>query len=256
MYPLPEQPEPKTATLRPLPNVDAAGPVPLAAPLPDMLSAPLPAGPLTTGPLPTEPLTTGPLPAEPPDHGTPARRRAPDHRAPDRAGGRRTAGRAARGGHAADCAGDAARCPRPGVPGPGSPHGPGVRDARRGRAAGPRIRADMEGLRSRAEAASSWLASSQQCSRLINREGVVPVSTRMSPGDLAFLAEAQGAGPSVHRARGPPHRPAPATGRGRHHHRPEQSYPALPELHVALALPHIRHPGRGGGPAAVRLTRP
>ena len=51
MYPLPEQPEPKTATLRPLPNVDATGPIPLSAPLPDMLSAPLPAEPLTTGPL-------------------------------------------------------------------------------------------------------------------------------------------------------------------------------------------------------------
>ena len=54
-----------------------------------------------------------------------------------------------------------------------------------------RIRADMEGLRSRAEAASSWLASSRHYSRLINREGVVPVSARMSPGDLAFLAEAR-----------------------------------------------------------------
>ena len=42
MYPLPEQPEPKTATLRPLPNVDAAGPIPLSAPLPDMLAAPCP----------------------------------------------------------------------------------------------------------------------------------------------------------------------------------------------------------------------
>ena len=45
MYPLPEQPEPKTATLRPLPNLDAAGPMPLSAPLPDMLSAPLPVAP-------------------------------------------------------------------------------------------------------------------------------------------------------------------------------------------------------------------
>ena len=42
MYPLPEQPEPKTATLRPLPNLDATGPIPLSAPLPDMLSAPCP----------------------------------------------------------------------------------------------------------------------------------------------------------------------------------------------------------------------
>ena len=62
MYPLPEQPEPKTATLRPLPNVDAAGPIPLSAPLPDMLSAPLPAEPLTTR-LATGPLAPGPLAA-------------------------------------------------------------------------------------------------------------------------------------------------------------------------------------------------
>jgi hypothetical protein len=54
-----------------------------------------------------------------------------------------------------------------------------------------RIRADMEGLRSRAEAASSWLESSRHYSRLINRQGVVPVSARMTPGDLAFLAEAR-----------------------------------------------------------------
>ena len=54
-----------------------------------------------------------------------------------------------------------------------------------------RIRADMEGLRSRAQAASSWLESSRHYGRLINREGVVPVSARMTPGDLAFLAEAR-----------------------------------------------------------------
>jgi hypothetical protein len=49
----------------------------------------------------------------------------------------------------------------------------------------------MEGLRSRAQAASSWLESSRHYSRLINREGVVPLSARMAPGDLAFLAEAR-----------------------------------------------------------------
>jgi hypothetical protein len=54
-----------------------------------------------------------------------------------------------------------------------------------------RIRADMEGLRSRASAASSWLESSRHYSRLINREGFIPLNARMSPGDLAFLAEAR-----------------------------------------------------------------
>jgi hypothetical protein len=49
----------------------------------------------------------------------------------------------------------------------------------------------MEGLRSRARAASSWLQSSRHYSRLINREGVVPLNARMAPGDLTFLAEAR-----------------------------------------------------------------
>jgi hypothetical protein len=148
MYPLPEQQEPKTATLRPLPNLDAAGPIPLSAPLPDMLSAPLPAEPLTTGPLPA-PLAEDTLPAAP--------------------------------------------GARPGTRGPEYPeHAPGavpwVPDLDHQRA---RICAEMEGLRSRAEMASSWLQSSRHYSRLINREGVVPVNARMTPGDLTFLAEAR-----------------------------------------------------------------
>lgn len=146
MYPLPDQPEPKTATLRPLPNVDTAGPIPLSAPLPDMLSAPLPAEPLTTEPL-AAPLAEDMLATVP--------------------------------------------GARPGAPGPSYP-GPGpmswVPDVDQQRA---RIRADMEGLRSRAQAASSWLESSRHYGRLINCQGVVPVSARMTPGDLAFLAEAR-----------------------------------------------------------------
>ncbi len=153
MYPLPEQPEPKTATLRPLPNLDAAGPIPLSAPLPDMLSAPLPAVPLTTGP-----PTTGPLSAPLAEDMLPTVPGA-----------------------------------RPGAPGPAYPDQAGgavswAPDVDQQRA---RIRAEMEGLRSRAELASSWLESSRHYSRLINREGVVPVNARMTPGDLAFLAEAR-----------------------------------------------------------------
>ena len=153
MYPLPEQPEPKTATLRPLPNLDAADPMPLSAPLPDMLSAPLPAAPPTTGP-----PTTGPLSAPLADDMLPTVPGA-----------------------------------RPGTSGPAYPDeapgavswGPDV-DYQRAR-----IRVDMEGLRSRAELASSWLESSRHYSRLINREGVVPLNARMTPADLAFLAEAR-----------------------------------------------------------------
>jgi hypothetical protein len=167
MYPLPDQPEPKTATLRPLPNVDATGPIPLSAPLPDMLSAPLPTEPLATEPLTTGPLTTGPLTSEP-------------------------------------LAAPLAEDMLPTVPGawPGAP-GPSYPDPVPDPVPGPvswvpdvdqqraRIRADMEGLRSRARAASSWLESSRHYGRLINRQGVVPVSARMTPGDLAFLAEAR-----------------------------------------------------------------
>lgn len=148
MYPLPEQPEPKTATLRPLPNLDAAAPMPLSAPLPDMLAAPLPAAPLTTGPL-SAPLAEDMLPSVPG-----ARHGAPGPAYPDQAPG------------AVSWAPDV--------------------DQQRAR-----IRAEMEGLRSRAELASSWLESSRHYSRLINREGVVPVNARMAPGDLAFLAEAR-----------------------------------------------------------------
>ncbi len=160
MYPLPEQPEPKTATLRPLPNVDAAGPIPLSAPLPDMLAAPLPAEPVTTGPVTAGPLGTGPLAAPLAEDMLPT---VPGVRPGD---------------------------PGPAYPDPAPAPGPvsWVADVEGQRA---RIRADMEGLRSRAAGASSWLASSRHYTRLINREGVVPVSARMSPGDLAFLAEAR-----------------------------------------------------------------
>ena len=169
MYPLPEQPEHKTATLRPLPNVDAAGPIPLSAPLPDMLSAPLPAEPLTTGPVTSGLVTSGPVTDEPLASGPLAAPLAEDM-LPTVPGARSD--------------------PGPAYPGPAPAAGPAswVPDVEGQRS---RIRADMEGLRSRAEAASSWLASSRHYSRLINREGVVPVSARMSPGDLAFLAEAR-----------------------------------------------------------------
>lgn len=167
MYPLPEQPEPKTATLRPLPNVDAAGPIPLSAPLPDMLSAPLPAEPLPAEPLPAEPLTSGPLTSTPPPAAGPLAAPLAEDLLPTVSG------------------------TRPGAPGPAYPDsGPAswAPDVDQQRT---RIRGDMEGLRSRAQAASSWLESSRHYSRLINREGVVPLNARMTPGDLAFLAEAR-----------------------------------------------------------------
>jgi hypothetical protein len=157
MYPLPEQPEPKTATLRPLPNVDAAGPIPLSAPLPDMLSAPLPAEPLTSGP-----LTTAPPPAAGPLAAPLAEDMLPT-----------------------------VSGTRPGAAGPAYPDSGAVSWAPDVDQQRIRIRDDLEGLRSRAQAASSWLESSRHYSRLINREGVVPLNARMTPGDLTFLAEAR-----------------------------------------------------------------
>ena len=182
MYPLPEQPEPKTATLRPLPNVDAAGPIPLSAPLPDMLSAPLPAEPLTTGPLTTGPLTTGSLT-------TGSLTTGPLTTAPPPATGPLTPGPLT-----APLAEDMLPTvpgTRPGAPGPAYPDPDPVSWAPDVDQQRTRIRGDMEGLRSRAQAASSWLESSRHYSRLINREGVVPLNARMTPGDLAFLAEAR-----------------------------------------------------------------
>ena len=44
--------------------------------------------------------------------------------------------------------------------------------------------------------------------------------------------------------------------RWRDHHRPVQPGPAVQELHVALAVPDVQHPGRSGRPPRpVRLTR-
>lgn len=136
MYPLPEQPEPKPARLRPLSGTQPTGPIPLSAPLADVpLSAHLAAELLPTS------------------------------------------GRAA----AADPADDPA--PDQGEPGTGwTPDGDRQRD---------RIRDEMAERAARATAASSWLRSSRHYSRLINRDGIVPLTARMTVGDLAFLAEAR-----------------------------------------------------------------
>jgi len=53
------------------------------------------------------------------------------------------------------------------------------------------IREEMGALSDRALAASSWLQSSRHYSQLVNRDGVVPVTARMSASDLTFLAEAR-----------------------------------------------------------------
>jgi hypothetical protein len=53
------------------------------------------------------------------------------------------------------------------------------------------LRDYLETLKARAGRATSWLKSSSQYLRLINRDGVVPVTARLSREDLAFLARAR-----------------------------------------------------------------
>src|SRR5580698_958179 len=69
----------------------------------------------------------------------------------------------------------------PGPPDPATPLDPGT---------GP-LREHLEAVRLHAQHASSWLETSSHFARLVNRDGVVPVTARFSPHDLAFLAEAR-----------------------------------------------------------------
>ena len=74
----------------------------------------------------------------------------------------------------------------PGALNPGPPDPAGQLDP----GTGP-LREHLEAVRLHAQHASSWLETSSHFARLINRDGVVPVTVRFSPHDLAFLAEAR-----------------------------------------------------------------
>ncbi|NDU75580.1 hypothetical protein GWI34_23580 [Actinomadura sp. DSM 109109] len=54
-----------------------------------------------------------------------------------------------------------------------------------------RLRERLETVRARAAKSSTWRASTQILFRLVNRDGFVPVRTRLSREDLAFLAGAR-----------------------------------------------------------------
>jgi hypothetical protein len=78
--------------------------------------------------------------------------------------------------------------------------GQGLRDAvrvhqRLGHAEGDprqaRLRERLEAIRARSEKSSSWDSSSRYLSRLINREGFVPISARLSHADITFLSGAR-----------------------------------------------------------------
>jgi hypothetical protein len=54
-----------------------------------------------------------------------------------------------------------------------------------------RLRERLETIRARSAKSSSWRSSTQMLARLVNRNGFVPVKTRLSREDLAFLAGAR-----------------------------------------------------------------
>jgi hypothetical protein len=59
-------------------------------------------------------------------------------------------------------------------------------DRRRGR-----LRERLETIRTRSQKSSSWRSVTPYFSSLVNREGVVPVTARLSREDLRFLASAR-----------------------------------------------------------------
>jgi hypothetical protein len=54
-----------------------------------------------------------------------------------------------------------------------------------------RLRDRLESIRVRSEKSTSWRSAAQYLGRLINREGYVPVRTRVNQEDLAFLSTAR-----------------------------------------------------------------
>jgi hypothetical protein len=53
------------------------------------------------------------------------------------------------------------------------------------------LRERLEAARCRAQNASSWAQSTRHLARLLNREGVVPVTARLGADDLCFLETAR-----------------------------------------------------------------
>jgi hypothetical protein len=54
-----------------------------------------------------------------------------------------------------------------------------------------RLQERLESIRGRSEKSTSWRSTAQYLGRLINREGFVPVRTRITQEDLAFLSNAR-----------------------------------------------------------------
>ncbi|WP_243719093.1 hypothetical protein [Actinomadura sp. KC06] len=54
-----------------------------------------------------------------------------------------------------------------------------------------RLRERLETIRARSAKSSSWRSSTQYLSRLVNKGGFVPIKTRLSREDIAFLSGAR-----------------------------------------------------------------
>ncbi|MBO2464671.1 hypothetical protein [Actinomadura violacea] len=54
-----------------------------------------------------------------------------------------------------------------------------------------RLRERLDAIRARSAKSTSWRTSTQYLSRLVNRDGFVPVKARLTREDLAFLAGAR-----------------------------------------------------------------
>ncbi|HWG62692.1 MAG TPA: hypothetical protein VG253_13360 [Streptosporangiaceae bacterium] len=166
MYPLPEEPDPKPARLRPLPGLPPPREIPQAAvgrhhamqaQRETTEGEPFGGSMPLSAPVPADVLPSRPAPADPPLASSKDRRSPEDDMRPPGA------------------------IPRQSY---GSAYEPGAEQRTR-------VRDHMEAMRSRASAASSWLESSRHYARLVNREGVVPVAARFSLDDISFLAEAR-----------------------------------------------------------------
>jgi hypothetical protein len=54
-----------------------------------------------------------------------------------------------------------------------------------------RLRERLDAIRARSAKSTSWRTSTQYLSRLVNRDGFVPIRTRLTREDLAFLTGAR-----------------------------------------------------------------
>ena len=163
----------------------AAGPPAGPAPAPSPVAEPAMARPAPPAPAPPEEPAAASEPAPPDESGPAVWDESPTVR-----GERPSSGHTARDGHAAAVGrGGHERAPQP----PhadylfsGGPPGEPPEDPNR-----VILRKQLDALRVRAANAASWQDASQHYARLVNSEGVVPVTARFSLDDIEFLGRAR-----------------------------------------------------------------